>query len=176
MRQSASGAFRAFMPGPSHSIFFPNRMARFPSSTVSVNGPASVKFDRAAGPPRQASIHSASSSGTRGIVRGGSVKPSTRDFGVTIHFVWLRLKKNLPRSPIITRSNCLASCSEGMPASAVTASGGMRPPSYQANSRSWQYWPAGNRQVTVAAFGPDSSVLPSEWASTEVGCFRSSDQ
>ena len=37
---AASGTFFARIPGPSHISFLPVRTARFPSNTISVNGPA----------------------------------------------------------------------------------------------------------------------------------------
>src|SRR3954451_18910130 len=124
------------MLGPSHSIGRPRRMARLPSSTTSVNGPEFSKLESAGGPPLQASSHSTSSFLTRGRLTGGSPRSFTSDSGVVIHLVFPRLKKNFPFSPIMTRSNRLATCSFDRSTPERTSSLGIRPPSYQEKVKS----------------------------------------
>src|SRR5260221_10235519 len=57
---SASGQFGHFMFAESHSsfIFLPRRNTRLLSSTISLNGPDTSKFELAAGPPLRARMKS----------------------------------------------------------------------------------------------------------------------
>ena len=101
MNGSASGQLVTFIALLSHSIFFPAREATFPSSTISVSGPAYPKWLPVALPVLHAWIHSAWWPSEFGIVGSGGLYSAKSFSGSSLYrSPYEPARYSLPFSPI----------------------------------------------------------------------------